>query len=967
MGSIGRKLGNAVDGDGYVHPPLEYTHIIVQGAREHNLRNLDLQIPKEKFVVISGVSGSGKSSLAFDTLYVEGKRRYVECLSPYARQFLGILEKPDVDLIEGLSPAIAIDQKTAGTNPRSTVGTLTEIYDYLRLLFAKLGVQHCVDHPEVPVEALNEEEILQKIFAHPSGTKIQILAPLVRGRKGHYRALFEQLRKAGFAKVRVDGTLLSLEPGLEVSRYKVHNIDLVVDRIVLREAVVRQRVIESLRLALNWGKGSVIVVHYDEVEQQWREALFNIHLACPVCQRSYEPLAPHHFSFNSPRGACPACEGLGVRRSFHPEFIVSAPEKSLVDGAIELLGRRRRTWLWRLVEAVAAAHQIDLQKPFAQLPKSHQRILLYGTGRQYAVKLPFDSQPFAARFPGLLEIFQQEYERTESIPRLRKYERYMAVQPCPTCQGQRLRPESLAVKFAGKNIAEIAALSVTEALAFFQQVRLSSRERKIAGVVLKEIIDRLGFLEAIGVGYLSLNRPANTLSGGEAQRIRLAAQIGAQLVGVLYVLDEPSIGLHPSDNQRLIRALKALRDLGNTVIVVEHDRDTIEAADYLIDLGPGAGIHGGDILYAGPLKQRRRWAKAKSLTLQYLAGRRHIAVPKHRRTGNGKVLRLVGASGNNLQHITVEFPLGCFICVTGKSGSGKSTLVNDTLYPILARRFHNARLLPLPYERLEGWEHLNKVVVIDQSPIGRTMRSNPATYTGVFTEIRKLFAQLPEARIRGYTASRFSFNLSGGRCEACQGMGLKTIEMHFLPSVTVPCEFCDGKRYNAETLQVRYRGYSIADVLEMTIAEARELFQDIPAIQRYLRVLDEIGLGYLRLGQPAPMLSGGEAQRVKLASELTKVATGKTLYILDEPTTGLHFEDIRVLLHFLHQLVDRGNTVIVIEHNLDVIKTADWIIDLGPEGGARGGKVVAVGTPEEIAQNGQSVTGRYLRSVLSAT
>ncbi len=966
---MGRKKKNTQswwipDGNGGLGAPAgEYTHIVVRGAREHNLKNISLEIPREKLVVISGVSGSGKSSLAFDTLYVEGKRRYVECLSPYARQFLGILEKPDVDFIEGLSPAIAIDQKTAGTNPRSTVGTITEIYDYLRLLFAKIGTQFCVDHPDVAVEALNEEEMVQTVMALPEGTKVQILAPLVRGRKGHYRALFEQLRKAGFTKVRVDGTIAELEEGYEVSRYKIHNIELVVDRLTIRPALHR-RIVDSLHLALDWGKGSVIVLWYDEQQQRWEEQWLNLHLACPICQRSYEPLAPHHFSFNSPRGACPECEGLGIRRQFHPELVVTAPDKSLADGAIELLGKKRRTWLWRLIDAVAAEHQIDLSTPYRQLSEEHRHILLYGTDQEYSVKLPFDQRPYAVRFPGLLQIFLEEYQRTESTPRLRRYERFMATLPCPVCRGQRLRPESLAVRIAGKSIADIAAMNIETALQFLQQVQLSQREQKIAGIVLKEIVERLGFLVDIGLGYLSLDRPANTLSGGEAQRIRLAAQIGAQLVGVLYVLDEPSIGLHPSDNRRLIQALKSLRDLGNTSIVVEHDRDTIEAADYLIDLGPGAGVQGGEILYAGTLRQSLSRRNGKSLTLQYLQHKRKIPLPKQRRTGNGKKLRLIGASGNNLRNITVEFPLGCFICVTGKSGSGKSTLINDTLHPILARRFHRAQMLPLPYQSIEGLEHLNKVVVIDQSPIGRTTRSNPATYTGVFTEIRKLFAQLPEARVRGFTPSRFSFNVRGGRCEPCQGMGVKTIEMHFLPSVTVPCEFCDGKRYNTETLQVRYQGYSIADVLEMTITEARTLFQDIPAIRRYLQVLEDIGLGYLRLGQPAPTLSGGEAQRVKLAAELTKVATGKTLYILDEPTTGLHFEDIRILLHFLHQLVDRGNTVIVIEHNLDVIKTADWIIDLGPEGGDKGGDVVAVGTPEDIASNPRSLTGQYLRAAL---
>lgn len=944
----------------------EFTSITIRGAREHNLKNIDLDIPKEKFIVISGVSGSGKSSLAFDTLYAEGKRRYVECLSPYARQFLGVLEKPDVDLIEGLSPAIAIDQKTTGNSPRSTVGTMTEIYDYLRLLFAKVGIQHCIEHPDTPVESSTFDEILQKIFQFPEGTKLQILAPLVQGRKGHYRTLFEQLVKSGFARVRVDGEIVELREGMEVSRYKTHTIELVVDRVVLTEKA-RGRITESLEVALSWGKGSVILLWYDATTEQWNESFLSQHRTCPICHQSYEPLAPHHFSFNSPKGACPACEGIGIFKSFHPDLLVTAPEKSVEEGAIELLGKRKRNWIWKFLDTVAAHHSIDLSSPFHQLPTEQKSILLHGTKEEYPVHFPFGSRSYKARFPGIIGIFLQEYHRTESSARKRKLEKFMATTACPECNGKRLKPQSLAVKFRGKSIADIAEMSILEALQFFQSVRLMGREQKIADIIVKEIIQRLQFLVDVGLEYLTLSRMSNTLSGGEAQRIRLAAQIGAQLVGVLYILDEPSIGLHPADNHRLIQSLKTLTRLGNTVIVVEHDRETIASADYLIDLGPGAGEYGGNVLYAGKLTRQQIQKEAniqKSLTLQYLTGKKTIEIPSKRRSGSGKYLRLIGAQGNNLQNISVDFPLGCFICVTGKSGSGKSTLINDTLYPILARHYYRSTVMPLPYEKIEGLEHLNKVVVIDQSPIGRTMRSNPATYTGVFTEIRKLFAQLPEARIRGYSPSRFSFNLSGGRCEACQGMGVKTIEMNFLPDVTVQCEYCDGKRFNKETLQVRYKGYSIADVLDLPITQALELFHDIPAIHKYLSVLNAIGLGYLRLGQPAPTLSGGEAQRVKLATELVKVATGKTLYILDEPTTGLHFEDIRILLHFLHQLVDRGNTVIVIEHNLDVIKTADWIIDLGPEGGAKGGQIIATGTPEEVAKNDRSLTGQFLRKEL---
>lgn len=936
--------------------------IIIRGARQHNLKNINLDIPREKLIVITGVSGSGKSSLAFDTIYAEGQRRYVESLSAYARQFLDIMEKPDVDLIDGLSPAISIDQKSVTHNPRSTVGTVTEIYDYLRLLFARIGVQFCYNCGK-RVQKQSTDQIVQNILKLGEGKRIEIFAPVVRGRKGHYRELFEKILKDGFLRVRVDGKVIEITPGMQVDRYKIHNIEILIDRITISKDAKR-RIYESVELGLEYGNDSIIVNDGKE------DLFFSKHLACVDCGISYEELSPNSFSFNSPYGACPECDGLGEKKEIDLKLVIPNEDLSISDGGIAPYGEEKDTWEWSLLKSVAKKYDIDLKKPIKKLSKEKLNIILYGAGdERFSVKYTYSDgyvATYTHKFEGVINHLKHLYNNTTSEGIRQWVESFMSSQPCNVCNGKRLKKSSLAVKLVdaktGKKtgIDEIVSMTIKSAYEFFENLNLTEREILIARQTLKEIKSRLKFLLDVGLDYLTLDRPARTLSGGESQRIRLATQIGSQLSGVLYVLDEPSIGLHQRDNLKLIQSLKNLRDLGNTVIVVEHDRETIENADFVIDLGPGAGENGGYVISVGkPFELDNN-----SITAKYLKGEKKIEIPKRRREGNGKFLILRGASGNNLKNIDVKFPLGRFICVTGVSGSGKSTLVDETLYRILKKHFYGSGEEPLPYKSIEGLEHIDKVIEIDQSPIGRTPRSNPATYTGVFTFIRDLFSQLPESRLRGYKPGRFSFNVKGGRCEACEGSGVKKIEMHFLPDVYVVCDVCKGKRYNRETLEVRYRGKSISDVLDMTVSEALEFFKDIPNIKRKLQTLYDVGLGYIKLGQPAPTLSGGEAQRVKLATELSKVATGKTLYILDEPTTGLHFDDIKMLLDVLNKLVDKGNTVIVIEHNLDVIKVADWIIDLGPEGGDEGGYIVAEGTPEEVAKNPHSYTGKFLRKEL---
>ena len=933
--------------------------IVVRGAREHNLKNIDVEIPRNKLVVITGLSGSGKSSLAFDTIYAEGQRRYVESLSAYARQFLGLMEKPDVDQIEGLSPAIAIEQRSAGRNPRSTVGTVTELYDYVRLLFARIGIPHCPTCGR-RISQQTVGQMCDEITKLPERTRIQVLAPVVRGRKGEYRDLLRQIQREGYVRVRVDGETKSLEESIELDKNRRHDIQVVVDRLVVRPDI-RGRLSDSLETAVGLGEGIVVV---DVVGE--REVVFSERFACVECGVSFEEIEPRLFSFNSPYGACPKCDGLGTRREIDPDLVVPDRALSLNEGAIVPWGTPRRNWLHQQVRGLTAHYDIDRNARFEDLSEKVQRILLWGTGKEritfrYESKTGHARGEYVGRFEGVIPNLERRYRQTESEKVRAWIERFMAVRACPACQGTRLKPEALSVKINGRNISEVCTLSIGGARRFFDGLELSARERTIVRQILKEVRERLGFLSNVGVAYLTLDRVTGTLSGGEAQRIRLATQIGSQLVGVLYILDEPSIGLHQRDNRRLLDTLLRLRDLGNTVLVVEHDRDTIRAADWIVDLGPGAGRHGGEVVAEGPPSQVSRDG---SLTGEYLSGHRSIPTPSVRRPGIGWILEIVGARGNNLKSIDVHIPLGTFTCVTGVSGSGKSTLVNETLYRALAQKFHRAKDASLEHTEIRGVEFLDKVIDIDQSPIGRTPRSNPATYTGTFTPIRELFAQVPEAKLRGYKPGRFSFNVKGGRCEACEGAGIVRIEMHFLPDVYVPCEVCKGKRYNRETLEVRYRGRSIAEVLDMTVDEALEFLQNIPTVRRKLQTLSDVGLGYIHLGQQATTLSGGEAQRVKLASELSKVGTGKTLYILDEPTTGLHFEDIRMLLNVLGRLVDKGNTVVVIEHNMDVIKTADWIVDLGPEGGDAGGYVVAEGTPDLVAEVEASHTGQYLRGVL---
>ncbi len=941
--------------------------LIVRGAREHNLRNIDVEIPRNRLTVITGLSGSGKSSLAFDTIYAEGQRRYVESLSAYARQFLGLMEKPDVDAIEGLSPAISIEQKSAGHNPRSTVGTVTEIYDYLRLLYARAGTPHC---PECgnPVERLSAGQIGETILTWPEGTRIEVLAPLVRGRKGEFRDLLEAARKQGFIRAVVDGQQIELASPPKLNRQKNHTISVVVDRLVVRGAD-RARLVDSLETALKVADGVVEVVRHDSGESQ----LFSERYGCAACGISLPELEPRQFSFNSPFGACQACGGLGTRREVSEQLILGDARISILEGVILPWGEPTGYLKKTVLPALARQLEFDANTPWGDLPQRVRHALLHGTGgRRTTFKVESTTMrgEYESTWEGILSNIQRRYEETTSDAVRVELEQFMIEALCAVCGGRRLRPESLAVTVHGRNIGEVVEMSTSQALAFFETVPLRENGRPgldpgIAGPILKEVRERLRFLVDVGLDYLTLGRSAESLSGGEAQRIRLATQIGSRLVGVLYILDEPSIGLHQRDNARLLATLQQLRDLGNTVIVVEHDEETIRAADHVIDLGPGAGKHGGIVVAEGTLDDVL--GNPASITGRYLRGDQSIPLPPRRRTlQRGRAISIENAREHNLRGIDVEIPLGLFVAVTGVSGSGKSTLVEDILQRSLSRHFYRARVIPGAHDRITGIEHIDKVIDIDQSPIGRTPRSNPATYTGLFTPIRELFAELPEAKIRGYGPGRFSFNVKGGRCEACEGDGLVKIEMHFLPDVYVPCEVCKGKRYNRETLEVRFRGASIADVLEMTVEDALAFFENQPRIRQKLATLCDVGLGYIHLGQSATTLSGGEAQRVKLATELSKRDTGRTLYILDEPTTGLHFEDVRMLLEVLHRLVDRGNTVLVIEHNLDVLKTADWIIDLGPEGGLHGGTVVAAGTPEEVARVDASHTGRFLRSLVSS-
>jgi excinuclease ABC subunit A len=938
---------------------MELPHIKITGAREHNLKNIDVVLPRNNLIVITGISGSGKSSLAFDTLYAEGQRRYVESLSAYARQFLGLMEKPDVDSIEGLSPAISIQQKAGIRNPRSTVATVTEIYDYLRLLFARIGQPHCPNCGR-PITRQTAQEIVDALLNFPNGTKIELLSPLVVGRKGEYHGLLENVQKDGFVRVRVDGVVKSLDEPITMDKQKRHTIEVVVDRLVIKEGL-RTRMTDSVETALRLSSGLLTAVIDGKTEQ-----VFSERFACTFCNISISEIEPRLFSFNSPFGACPTCTGLGFKLEIDPDRIIPNPDLSIQDGALATMGSAWEGWTWNILEAVAEKYKFRLDVPWRKLKPEHQKIILYGAGSR-RVDVTWESEnsryEHSARWEGIIHNLMRRHHQTSSDQVREWIEEFMGNIPCSDCGGARLKPEARAVLIAGKNIAEVSDFSIREAVDFFEALNLASREAMIAKQILKEIKQRLRFLLNVGLDYLTLSRAAGSLSGGEAQRIRLATQIGSQLTGVLYILDEPSIGLHQRDNDRLIHTLTQLRDIGNTVVVVEHDRDTILAADYVVDLGPGAGRHGGELVAAGSPKDIQ--ANDKSLTGRYLSGADTIAVPKKRREGTGKCLTIKRARGNNLQDLTVDVPLGTFTVVTGVSGSGKSTLINETLYRALAQKFYQAKEPALPHGGITGTGNIDKVIDIDQSPIGRTPRSNPATYTGLFTPIRDLFSQLPEAKIRGYKPGRFSFNVKGGRCENCEGDGIIKIEMHFLPDVYVPCEVCHGRRYNRETLEVRYKGKSIAEVLDMTVSEAREFFDAIPGIARKLTTLEEVGLGYIHLGQQATTLSGGEAQRVKLSTELSRVSTGQTLYILDEPTTGLHFADIKLLLKVLHTLVERGNTVVVIEHNMDVIKTADHLIDLGPEGGVNGGLIIAQGKPEEVARVKESYTGRYLKKLLS--
>jgi excinuclease ABC subunit A len=988
---------------------MPHDSIVISGAREHNLKGIDLTLPRDRLIVITGLSGSGKSSLAFDTIYAEGQRRYVESLSAYARQFLGLMEKPDVDHIEGLSPAISIDQKSTSRNPRSTVGTVTEIYDYLRLMYARIGHPHCPNcGREISKQSI--EQIADQVLTMPEGTRLMITAPMVQSRKGEHREIFEEAKRKGFVRARVDGEMRDLSETISLDKKYKHTIEIVVDRVVINPEL-RSRLNDSLEQAAKLSGGLILLIPADgaggraaepsaqrasarartefvdttntgaerdsanalgdaagEPPPALQEQLFSQDYACVYCGISMEEPAPRNFSFNSPHGACPTCTGLGMRMEVDADAVVPDPELSIMDGALSgwTKGPSQR-WLMDVVEAVARKYRIPLDKPWLDLTAKQQKVILYGLPRDETVRMRYvshsgHSRSFEAHYEGVIPNLERRYRETESDWVKQEIERLMMQKPCPACNGRRLKPEFLAVTVDGMSVADFTGMSVLQALERVQTLTLTEREQFIVRQVLKEVRERLGFLHDVGLDYLTLDRAAQTLSGGEAQRIRLATQIGSKLMGVLYILDEPSIGLHQRDNHKLIATLRTLRDIGNTLIIVEHDEETIRTADYVVDIGPGAGEHGGKVVAAGTLEEVLQ--VADSVTAQFLRGERAIAYKEKRRTPNGTALVVRGAQENNLKNIDVAFPLGLFICVAGVSGSGKSTLVNDILYTRLAQVLYKAKQRPGRHTKIEGLQHVDKVINVDQSPIGRTPRSNPATYVGVFTYIRELFAQLPEARVRGYKPGRFSFNVPGGRCEACEGDGMIKIEMHFLPDIYVSCEVCKGRRYNREALEVKFRGRSIADVLEMTVDEAAQLFENQPRIARKLQTLQDVGLGYIRLGQPATQLSGGEAQRVKLSTELSRRDTGRTVYILDEPTTGLHFADVEKLLGVLHRLTDAGNTVIVIEHNLDVLKTADHIIDLGPDGGDRGGEVIAEGTPEEIAANPHSATGDYLRPLL---
>lgn len=955
--------------------------IIVRGAREHNLQNIDVEIPRDKLVVITGLSGSGKSSLAFDTIFAEGQRRYVESLSAYARQFLGQMEKPAVDQIEGLSPAVSIDQKGVSHNPRSTVGTVTEVYDYLRLLFARAGVPHC---PECgrPVMPQSAEQIVEDVQSMPQGSRIQVLAPLVQGRKGHHQNVFEDVRKAGFVRVRVNGEIRSVDEEIELDRYKNHDIEAVVDRLVIRYApddfseeaqAARTRLTDSIETALRLGDGIVIINDVSDADNP-TDHLYSEHLYCPYDGTSIPPIEPRTFSFNSPHGACPECQGLGTKKDIDPDLVAPNKDLSLRDGAIVAWPTDDKAgYYWQLLKATADHFNIPTDVPVRELNDAQMHILLHGSGTENVtiryVNREGQKRKYSTRFEGIVPNLWRRYNESTSDYVRQKLESYMVNRPCSACGGTRLQPVALAVTIGDCNIAEITRMPVVNSLPWAEKLRdheqtpLTPRQQMIAQPILKEIHERLSFMINVGLDYLTLDRTAGTLSGGEAQRIRLATQIGSQLMGVLYVLDEPSIGLHQRDNGRLIKTLQGMRDLGNTVLVVEHDEDTMRAADWIIDLGPGAGKHGGKLVAEGPPEIVA--ANEESLTGAYLSGRMKIALPKKRRKGTGEFLTVYGAQENNLKNIDVRVPLGKFVCITGVSGSGKSSFLVEILSKRLNQHFYSSKELAGRHERIEGLEHLDKVIEIDQSPIGRTPRSNPATYTNVFNPIRELFSSLPESKVRGYKPGRFSFNVKGGRCEACQGQGQNRIEMQFLPDIYVPCDICKGARYNRETLQVKYKDLNIADVLDLTIDEALEFFENIPKIKRKLQTMADVGLGYIHLGQPAPTLSGGEAQRVKLSRELSKIATGRTMYILDEPSVGLHSHDVAKLIAALNKLVDKGNTVVIIEHNLDIIKVADHVIDLGPEGGDRGGEIIAEGTPEQVAQTPDSYTGQYLRGVLN--
>ena len=952
--------------------------IVIKGAKVHNLKNISVEIPRDKYVVITGLSGSGKSSLAFDTIYAEGQRRYVESLSSYARQFLGLMDKPDVEQIDGLSPAISIDQKTASHNPRSTVGTVTEIYDYLRLLFARIGHPHCPQCAR-PVAKQTVDQMVKKILEWPFGDKLILLAPIVRDKKGEHKHLLDAIRKAGFSRVRFDNSVMTLEDleDLAVEKKKKHNVEIVIDRMIV-DREEKSRLSDSLEKALEWGNGFVIVHHLDSN----KDNLFSQHFSCPVCNINLPKIEPRMFSFNSPHGACPDCAGLGTKLEVDPILVMPNPRLTLAQGAIRPWSKSvsSQTWYFRILEQVAKAENFSINVPVSKLSKNAIDIILHGS-KDKKYDLEYASERFAGEmkteFEGVINNLERRYKETESDYIRKEIEQYMRVLPCPKCSGKRLRPEALAVIVHQKNINEVVNMTIEEAGAFFAQLSvngkngktknngksvLSEREQKIAKQILKEIKTRLLFLHNVGLDYLTLDRPATTLSGGESQRIRLATQIGSSLMGVIYILDEPSIGLHQRDNDKLIKTLKELRDLGNTVIVVEHDEATIREADYVLDIGPGAGEHGGEVIAVGT--PAKIMANKKSITGKYLSGKLEIEAPKKYRKGNGKKILIRKASEFNLKDIDVDIPLGNLVCITGVSGSGKSTLMIEILAKALSQHFYRSKDAPGEHKDIIGLEHIDKVIHIDQSPIGRTPRSNPATYTGLFTPIRELFAELPEARVRGYKPGRFSFNVVGGRCEACQGDGMVKIEMQFLPDVYVECEECHGKRYNLEALEIHYKEKTIADILDMTVEEAMNFFRNIPAVHDKLKTLNEVGLGYIHLGQSATTLSGGEAQRVKLASELSRRATGKTLYILDEPTTGLHFEDVKRLLKVLNQLVDKGNTVLIIEHNLDVIKSADWIVDLGPGGGDKGGYLIAAGTPKEVMNIKESYTGQYLKKML---